>query len=169
MVAKADDEWVEAGSASMVKGYDVVTTGTLKSGLTPTFRYYSNEARTVPIDNLRSLPVNYVVYVKVTTNGNENYKAFTDSTITFTVLDIASFNISGGTFISGTITMNVDNYSDYQWAAYHINADDRIFYDITTKVVNVEVDAYSGDEKCRIEVWTNPQGSEPVCFVEVSC
>ena len=169
VVAKADDEWVEAGSASMVKGYDVVTTGTLKSGLTPTFRYYSNEARTVPIDNLRSLPVNYVVYVKVTTNGNENYKAFTDSTITFTVLDIASFNISGGTFISGTITMNVDNYSDYQWAAYHINADDRIFYDITTKVVNVEVDAYSGDEKCRIEVWTNPQGSEPVCFVEVSC
>ncbi len=152
----SDDEWVVAGSASMVVGHDVVTTGTLKSGLTPTFRYYSNEARTVPIDNLRSLPVDYVVYVKVTTNGNEQYNPFTDSTITFTVLDVASFTVDFDTYmLYAHVMLNMD-IDDCECGLYNENGGFLISFDKDTSNprkfdTEFETTSYKG-QPCLIKV-----------------
>ncbi|AMK13809.1 hypothetical protein AUP07_0760 [methanogenic archaeon mixed culture ISO4-G1] len=122
-VSKAVDSWTVPGSVSKVEGYSVSTSGTLKSRLTPSFSYYSDNGRTneLTTQQLNALSAGETVYVKVTTGGNTNYEPFTDdSTISFTVQEFVTFgsaSVSDGT-LHVPITFNVSYLSDFTIQLY---------------------------------------------------
>ncbi|AMK13811.1 hypothetical protein AUP07_0762 [methanogenic archaeon mixed culture ISO4-G1] len=128
-IGKANDSWsTTAGSASKTYGQPVQTSGTLKSGLTPTFSYYSDSGREYEytISQLNALSAGSTVYVKVTTEGDENYNAFEDRTIEFTVKDVVTYSSridlntkSDGTIqLNSSITINASNYSAFTCEIY---------------------------------------------------